>query len=340
MTKTQQEIDKLLDQMLKTAEKDIDKMFALRMKTILNQIAAMYRKYSKGGELTYTDLNKYQRFDREMAQISEQLTGHYKELLNYLQQFVENTYLEGYLRSAYLYEFEAQALMGYAIPSKDLIKQAVLNPIPKLTLPELMETHRNELVRKISIEIAQGLQAGEDYATMATRIQRVTGFSRKKAKNVARTEGGRVQTQARLDSGEVAQKHAKLDKTWNSTLDSRTRRDHQKLDGQKADEDGYFHIHRYKAKGPHLFGVAKEDCNCRCTILYLVNGRPPEVRRARNYEDPEYQQKIADKMDELMADGMTAKQAEKEAKKKIHPPNLVIPWATYKEWKKERFKNG
>ncbi|MGG3642027.1 phage minor head protein [Bacillus gobiensis] len=339
MTRNQQEIDKLLDRMVQTAEKDIDKAFAKRLKDILAQIAEMYRKYSEGGELTITTLNKFNRYQKEMALISEQMTEHYKYLLQSMQELMEKTYLENYLRSAFLYEFESQQLMNYSIPSAQLLKTAIRNPIPKLTLPKLMESHRNEIVRRIGIEITQGLLAGEDYSRMARRIENTVNFSRNKARNVAVTEGGRVQTISRLDSAEQASKYADLEKAWNSTLDSHTRSSHRMLDGQKADDEGFFHIRGLKAKGPHLFGDPSEDCRCRCTVIFLVNGKYPKVRRARNYQDPKYQQKIADRMDQLLADGLTEKQAEKKATKEISPPSMKIPWTSYEEWKKNRFKN-
>ncbi|MGG3571055.1 phage minor head protein [Bacillus gobiensis] len=339
MTRNQQEIDKLLDRMVQTAEKDIDKAFAKRLKDILAQIAEMYRKYSEGGELTITALNKFNRYQKEMVLISEQMTEHYKYLLKSMQELMEKTYLENYLRSAFLYEFESQQLMNYSIPPAQLLKTAIRNPIPKLTLPALMETHRNEIVRRIGIEITQGLLAGEDYSRMARRIENTVNFSRNKARNVSVTEGGRVQTVSRLDSANQASKYADLEKAWNSTLDSHTRSSHRSLDGKKADDEGYFHIRGLKTKGPHLFGVASEDINCRCALIFLVNGKFPEVRRARNYEDPKYQQKIADRMDQLLAEGLTQKQAEKQATKEISPPSMKIPWMSYEEWYRERFKN-
>lgn len=131
---------------------------------------------------------------------------------------------------------------------------------------------------------------------------------------------------------------------WNAALDMDTRPDHRKLDGQEADKNGYSHIHSLKAKGPHLFGVAKEDFNCRCVKIYKVDGILPDTRRARDYQDSKYQQKIVDRMDELLADGMTVKQAEMQAKKEISAPNVTVPYQSYDEWlsgkKKEKPKSN
>ncbi|MFS0560127.1 phage minor head protein [Terribacillus sp. 179-K 1B1 HS] len=305
MTRTQKEIDKLLDRMIVEAEKNLDKAFAERLKDILAQIAAMYEKYSKNGELSITELNKYNRFAEEMALITEQMTDHYKYIMPMIQELMENTFLENYLRSAFLYEYEAQISMGFTVPSAKLIKAAIRNPIPKLTLPEIMKEHRNQIVRDINIEISQSLLAGEDYSRMAKRITKVVDFSRAKARRVARTEAGRVRSEARIASGEQASKFAKLDKVWSATLDERTRSSHRKLDGRKADKDGYFHHQGLKAKGPHLFFNASQDVNCRCSVIYLVNGEYPEVRRAR-----------------------------------VEGKNVVIPYQSYEDWEKTLGKAG
>jgi SPP1 gp7 family putative phage head morphogenesis protein len=305
MTRTQQEIDKLLDQMIVEAEKNLDKAFAERMKDILAQIATMYEKYSVEGELTLAQMSKYNRLTKELELITEEVTETYKYALEAIQELMENQYLQNYLRSAFLYEYQAQVSMGFTVPSAKLIKTAIRNPIPKLTLPEIMKAHRNQIVNDISIQITQSLLAGEDYSRMATRITKVVDFSRAKARRVARTEAGRVRSEARLEAGEQASKYAKLDKVWNATLDTHTRNSHRKLDGKKADKEGYFHIRGLKAKGPHLFNVAAEDINCRCNVIYLVNGEYPEIRRAR-----------------------------------VNGKNVVIPYQSYEDWERTLGKAG
>ncbi|MFP3361915.1 phage head morphogenesis protein, partial [Planococcus sp. SIMBA_143] len=77
------------------------------------------------------------------------------------------------------------------LPSPATIKEALLNPIAELTLPKILQQHRNETVRKINLELAQGIQAGESYWVMAKRLERVLAFSSNKARTVATTEAGR-----------------------------------------------------------------------------------------------------------------------------------------------------
>lgn len=278
---TQNDIDKLLDRMIEQTERDIDVVFAKRLKAIHDHIAKLYRKYSDGESISRTDIYKYNRFESEMEFLKENIHADYKDLYRRINNLMKSSYVENYLRSGQIYEFAAQTPMRYTIPRMETVEQAILNPIKDLTLSALMNQHRNEIIRNIRLEIAQGIQAGEDYATMARRIEDRVNFSSVKAKRVARTEAGRVQTVSRLNSGEQASEYADLTKTWASTLDLKVRPAHRRLDDQEADEDGLFHYRGMTARGPHLWGNPSMDINCRCTILFLVNGKRPELRRAR-----------------------------------------------------------
>lgn len=297
----QNDIDKYLDELIEQAEEDIDVVFAKRLKAILENVLRIHKQFVKDGEVTRTDFYKSTRYKAELKFIAEQLNGEYQQLYQDIQKLLQDQYLQQYLRSGFLYEFESQVKMEYTIPTVSTINQAILNPISQLTLSSLLNNHRNEIIRKINIEIGQSLQAGEDYSTIAERIEKVVGFSSMKAKRVARTESGRVQTLSRLESAKHAQKYANLTKVWNSTLDSEVRTSHRILDDKPADEEGYFHFRGHKAQGPHLFGVASLDINCRCAILFLVNGKRPALRRAR------------------LENGETA----------------VIPYRSFEEWEKE-----
>jgi SPP1 gp7 family putative phage head morphogenesis protein len=302
----QQEIDKRLDEVVDNAESDIDVVFAKRLKAILENVLRIHKQYVKDGEVTRTDFYKSTRYKAELKFIAEQINEDYQELYKEIQGLLQEQYLDNYLLSGYLFQMFASQQEGqrvnmeYTIPSINTINQAILNPIKELTLPNLLNNHRNDVIRKINIAIGQSIQAGESYGQLAERLEKELGFSSTKAKRIARTEAGKVQTISRMDSAKQAEEHADLTKTWNATLDKEVRTSHQVLDDDEADEEGYFHFKGNKAKGPHLFGVASLDINCRCSLLYLVNGKRPEVRRARN------------------EDGSTS----------------VINYQSYKEWKK------
>lgn len=335
----QLDIEELLDKALAKSESDLETVFNKRLKTILFQVSEMFRKYSKVKELTFTDLNRYNRYQKEMKLINEQLTDHYRSIVKSIQEQVEYQYVTKYLLTAYIVEqsITPAPSMGFTIPSIGVIKEALLNPIEFLGLPKILEQHRNDTVRRINIEIAQGLIAGEGYSDIAKRLENEFGFSSKKARLVARTEAGRSRSIAAEKVFEQASEFTKMEKIWASMLDMRVRSSHRVLDADKADKEGYFHYKQYKAKAPRLFGVAELDIQCRCVVIMKVNGKLPENRRERDYMDDKYQQKLADRIDKYMFDeSMTYVQALKRAQKEIQSPSRVVPYVSYTDWIKNK----
>lgn len=332
------DIEKLLDIALAKAESDLAAVFAKRLKTILFQVAEMFRKYSVNGELSFTALNNYNRYQKEMKLIGELLTDDYRSIVKMIQEEMEYQYVGKYLMTAYIVEMSVTdgTDMGFSIPSAATIKEALLNPIEFLRLPKILEQHRNDTVRRINIELAQGLIAGEGYATIAKRLEKEFGFSSKKARLVARTESGRSRSVAAEKVFEQASQYAKMEKVWTSMLDHRVRQSHRFLDGKGADKDGLFHYKTNKTTAPRLWigpDSAALSIQCRCVLLMKVNGKLPEQRRERDYMDDKYQQKLADRIDKYMVD-MTYNQALKKAQKEIKPPSRVIPFVSYDEWYK------
>lgn len=332
------DIEKSLDIALAKAESDLAAVFAKRLKTILFQLAEMFRKYSVNGELSFTALNNYNRYQKEMKLIGELLTDDYRNIIKMIKEELEYQYVGKYLMSAYIVEMAVTdgTDMGFSIPSAATIKEALLNPIEFLGLPKILEQHRNDTVRRINIEIAQGLIAGEGYATIAKRLEKEFGFSSKKAILVARTEAGRSRSIAAEKVFEQASQYAKMEKVWTSMLDHRVRQTHRFLDGKGADKDGFFHFKTNKTTAPRLWigpDSAALSIQCRCVLIMKVNGKLPEQRRERDYMDDKYQQKLADRIDKYMED-MTYKQALKKAQKEIQPPSRVIPFVSYDEWYK------
>ncbi|KIL46166.1 phage minor head protein [Jeotgalibacillus campisalis] len=332
----QLEIEEYIDKLLQQTETDVDEVFTRRLKVIQRQVNQMYIKYETNGELSWTDVNKYNRLQKEMKVIAQLFTEDYLMIIQKLQASLESQYVEGYLRTAYLLEKTAATEMGFTIPSVAFIREVLLNPVAEMTLNKILEPHRNEIVRRINIEISQGIIAGEGYAQMAKRLERAVDFSRKKAKAVVRTEGGRVRSLSGEKAEEKAKEFAKITGRWMSALDLKVRSSHRRLDGTDTNNEGYFTYGDNRTKAPLLWvgpDSAKLSINCRCVKLRIVNGMLPEYRRGRDYMDPTYQRKLADRIDKLMADeSLTYKQALKKAQKEISPPSVVREYETFEQW--------
>lgn len=68
-----------------------------------------------------------------------------------------------------------------------------------------------------------------------------------------------------------------LAKTWDTTLDGKERETHLLLHGTTLDVDEYFETVNGRAVAPGQFGIAEEDCNCRCLLEFTVYYSPDEV---------------------------------------------------------------
>lgn len=85
---------------------------------------------------------------------------------------------------------------------------------------------------------------------------------------IVRTEGNRIHNRSALDAALKAKaRGADTVKVWDATLDGVTRPHHRQLDGQVRELEEDFEVDGLTACAPLNFGVAAEDCNCRCVLL-------------------------------------------------------------------------
>jgi len=153
-------------------------------------------------------------------------------------------------------------------------------PVASRKLSTRLQGNARKMKKNLNRALMNGFGKGLSTKKMARQISDIGGAEYRRSLNIARTEAGRVTGVARQQS----QQHAKelgvnTKKKWISTLDGKTRHNHRELDGQVREVDEYFEINGRRALQPHLFGVASEDCNCRCTSISIIEGYEPSLRR-------------------------------------------------------------
>ncbi|WP_105967248.1 phage head morphogenesis protein [Staphylococcus chromogenes] len=306
----QTQIDEYIEQLIVRSEKELEVLFAKRLKVINQELADMFEKYqSDDPHVTWTEFNKYNRLNKELVRIGEMITEDYNQVAKAIKQTQHNAYIEKYMMSLYLYEMATQSSMQFDVPTASVINKAIEQPIEFIKLLPTLQKHRNEVLKRIRIHITQGIMSGEGYSKIAKALRDDLGMAKAQSLRVARTEAGRAMSQAGLDSAMVAKNNGmKMMKRWSATKDARTRDTHRHLDGKSVDIDDNFKSSGCVGPAPHLFvGVAsaKENINCRCKLLYYIDEDDlPGVMRVRN------------------DDGTTE----------------VIPKMTYFEWEKSKRK--
>lgn len=304
----QNDIDNYIDKLINQANKEIETLFAKRLKEIKQIIANMYEKYDRDEpQVTWTEFNKYNRLNKELNRIGQMLSQDYREVAKAIKQSQQNVYIEKYMMSLFLYEVASQTSMNFDIPTSQTIQTAIEQPIEFIKLVPTLQKHRDDTLKRIRMHITQGIMSGEGYSKIAKALRDDLGMAKAQSVRVARTETGRALSQAGLDSVTVAKENGlDMKKRWYATKDTRTRDTHRHLDGTSVDIEDNFHSSGCVGPAPKLFvGVAsaKENINCRCKLLYYINE------------------------DELPTTMRTKEDG-------------VIPFTNYREWEKEKRKGG
>ncbi|PTG04415.1 phage head morphogenesis protein [Staphylococcus chromogenes] len=285
---SQTQIDEYIEQLIVRSEKELEVLFAKRLKVISQELADMFEKYqSDDPHVTWTEFNKYNRLNKELVRIGEMITEDYNQVAKAIKQTQHNAYIEKYMMSLYLYEMATQSSLQFDVPTASVINAAIEQPIEFIKLVPTLQKHRNEVLKRIRIHITQGIMSGEGYSKIAKALRDDIGMTKAQSQRVARTEAGRAMSQAGLDSAMVAKNNGmKMMKRWSATKDARTRDTHRHLDGKSVDIDDNFKSSGCVGPAPHLFvGVAsaKENINCRCKLLYYIDEYDlPGVMRVRN----------------------------------------------------------
>lgn len=302
----QNDIDNYIDKLINQADKEIETLFAKRLKEIKQIIANMYEKYDRDEpQVTWTEFNKYNRLNKELNRIGQMLSQDYREVAKAIKQSQQNVYIEKYMMSLFLYEMASQTSMNFDIPTTQTIQTAIEQPIEFIKLVPTLQKHRDDTLKRIRMHITQGIMSGEGYSKIAKALRDDLGMAKAQSVRVARTETGRALSQSGLDSAMVAKNNGlDMKKRWYATKDTRTRDTHRHLDGTSVDIEDNFHSSGCVGPAPKLFvGVAsaKENINCRCKLLYYIDE------------------------DELPTTMRTKEDG-------------VIPFANYREWEKNKRK--
>lgn len=287
-------------------------------KSLLKDEKAVIKQLEKSYQEAIADIDKYilqllARKDTENLQsIIYQVKYQEaikKELESYLTVLHSKNFetLDEYLKECYeqahigtLFDLQGQGIpLILPLDQEQMISAITLNS--RLSAPLYNALGYNIDVLKLNVlqEISRGIAQGLSYQEMARNLKNVTNVDYNKTLRIAKTEGHRIQQEATYNVQKRAiEKGADVVKQWDSTLDGKTRPTHRALDGQIIGVDEYFKSESgYKALYPSGFGVASEDCNCRCCLLQRakwalsdeeftkMNGKTNELQHFESVDD-------------------------------------------------------
>lgn len=183
-----------------------------------------------------------------------------------IQSFLTKMYEDSFLSINYhLQQFEIPVINPI---NYKLIVDVINTKTEDMKFSERLYSNMQELKKTVKSEISRGFANGKSYSQIAKQISNKTEADFYKSYRIARTEGSRVSSNAKLQSMiEAKKKGADIVKRWDATLDDRTREEHAELDQQIREVEELFELGDMKALYPCGFGIAHMDINCRCTML-------------------------------------------------------------------------
>ena len=288
-------------------------------KDITQQISGQYVKYlnSVGTIDYYNEMIKYHRLEGLLADIKKSYVNYSLQAQKYVENIVAISASNSYYRSVYATSwlvdgfqssvgvpYELINLITYGtsdawkkIPKSIAAKYGSLERyIPKSgTLTKLLLQNRYNEVFKLQTTITAGLRKGLSYENMVQSVADIIGGVSKTKEGISatgavanamkliRTEGNRAMNSASYAATKFAESEGvKVQKQWLCTLDDKTRDTHSALDGVTIDTDDFFKIGDDKALFPGEFSDVKNNVNCRCTTIDIVNGNQPALRMGTN----------------------------------------------------------
>lgn len=185
-----------------------------------------------------------------------------------IDEYLKESYTNGYVAAMYTLHGQGIDLI-LPIDQDQAVRAIVTNSAISEGLYKSLGVDIKKLQKTISAEISRGIVTNMPFGKIARNISNQAGIAFKRARTIVRTESHRIQEESSQDARVEAKKQGcDIVKQWSAVMDIRTRYSHRRLDGQIREIDEPFEIHSgLTAMQPGGFGVAEEDCNCRCVAL-------------------------------------------------------------------------
>lgn len=287
MNKYEKEVQKALLDNEKEILEELEKTYTKALATIKSRINELQGKSEELTQSQIYQLNFQKNLEKQVSAIIDLLKQDIKTKTNtYLTKVYENSFIG---ESYNLYKsYKMSTIIG--IDQQNVIN-IVTKPIENMTFAERTDVNMNEFKKAVKSEISRGFSTGMSYAQMAQIISSSAERSMYKSYRIARTEGLRVQSESKINyANSIKQKYgADLVKQWDSTLDGKTRPEHQELDGQIKELDEKFKCSGGETDAPGLFGNPVMDCNCRCCLTHIprwaINTPLSKIDNANPFKD-------------------------------------------------------
>lgn len=244
---------------------------------LTGDIAGLWQRFNIEGKVDPGVLRRTSQLTALYDTIKGRMDRRLEQGTDYLRRALPDFYAEAWDRWGYAQARDFGVRLRAGLPDQDRLANALRGDWSKLMNSEALMADRIQTFNRVKNEITLGIVRGEGSDSVTRRIGNVIGLQERngtatatgtgelyKAARIARTEMGRLASQANMDRFQEAEEMGlPVKRVWITTLDDRTRDDHGALDQVEADENNLWTFpDGVRTQGPGLSGVAHHDINC------------------------------------------------------------------------------
>lgn len=245
----------------KAVLKQLEQNYQQAIKDIDEKVAALLGRADADMQHVIYQVEYQRQLKTQVQSILEQLQANEFETIS---EYLTQCYEEGFMGS--LYSMQQQGVpLAFPINQKQIVMAIQTDSKISEGLYTRLGKDIGELKKNISSEIARGISTSASYAQIAKNLDRQAQIGLNRAMRITRTEGGRIQNKAAMDTMVKAKEMgADVVKRWSAALDARTRDSHARIDGEVKEIEEKFSNGLMYPKDPS--GSASEVVNCRCKV--------------------------------------------------------------------------
>lgn len=250
----------------KAVIRNLEKCYQSALKEIDTKIGNFATRISAGDNVQSAIYQM--RYQQELKkQIEESIKNLQSNNYSTITDYLQSTYKNSFVGAQYVLHKQNIPLI-IPINQHSMMRALTLNSKINIGLYNRLGVDVEQFKHIITTEVSRGIATGSSWNQIAKQISNKGNVAYSNASRIARTEGHRIQSEAKIDAYTSAKaKGADIVKQWDSTLDGKTRDTHRKLDGQIRELDEDFEVDGMTVSAPGHFGDPAEDCNCRCCLL-------------------------------------------------------------------------
>lgn len=278
-------------------EKNIRRIYKALLKDLNGFLGNEYAMHSQDGSLTVAILQEKLRYAKFLEEVENHINNLTPKVAYEIRKTVEETYSACYsgMVKAVKESYDTKPVLEYLrelTVQPEVMKRAIENPVSGLTLPDILEKNRKDVVYDIKQQVNISLMNGDRYETTAKKVAERLDISYGKATNIVRTETHRVQESGLMDGAKdiataIDESEFIYTATWRTMKDERVRpqqrrhaksgwktsirgkANHMKMDGVTIKVGDKFKLEpNVYAECPGMSGTARNDCRCRCYLDY------------------------------------------------------------------------